>query len=595
MISYWLSVLSAGLLIFRTHGCTETLTPAARWKAYWIARRLPICLRCAVYVYASTFTFDSPALSQTVALTDYRSSAVGRDQAPERVDQSSPGDWGDQLDGTYVNPILPGDFSDIDAIRVGQNFYMFSSTMQYSPGVVILHSKDLVNWKIIGHVVKDLTVIDPELGWNKMGRAGRGVWAGGLRYHEGKFWVYFGTPDQGIYVSTATNPAGPWTPVHLVLAEAGWDDPCPFWDDDGQGYLVATHFLAEGNQQLKYNIHLFKMTSDGTQLVAASDEIIHQSRGSEANKLYKINGLYYHYYSEVAREGRVIMMERSHNLRGPWESRQLIHVNAAVDKEPNQGGLIQLASGSWYFLSHQGHGDWEGRAGVLLPVTWRDGWPLIGHVGRDGIGNMVWRGKKPIAGFPRTKLAAIDDFNSPLLKPEWEWNYQPDDAKWSLADRPGFLRLHAFPPTRPGDFKTVGNIITQRSFRTRQNEFTVKLDLAGMADGQEAGIAHFAKTYATLSVVQDGTVRRLNFNSDGARVSGPIIKANVIWLRSEWDFDGASQFSFSVDGRSFESFAQPYQLTWGNYRGDRIGIFSTNSSGVSGYLDVDSVKYHIQR
>jgi beta-xylosidase len=556
--------------------------------------RIAFWQRCIVGAWTAALTFATFGISQEGASAGSLRSPQGKDKMPEMVDQPSLGSWGDQRNGTYVNPILPGDFSDIDAIRVGKDFYMFSSTMQYSPGVVILHSKDMVNWKIIGHVVKDLTLIDPELNWDKMSRAGRGIWAGGLRYHAGKFWVYFGTPDQGIFVSTATNPAGPWTPVQLILPEAGWDDPCPFWDDDGQGYLVATHFQAEGQQQTKYNVHLFKMTLDGSHLVAASDVIIHQSRGSEANKLYKINGLYYHYYSEVAREGRVIMMERSRNLKGPWEIRQLIHVNAAVDKEPNQGGLIELPSGKWYFISHQGHGDWEGRAGVLLPVTWIDGWPLIGRVGSDGIGNMIWSAKKPIAGFPRTELAPSDNFNSPLLKPEWEWNYQPDDTKWSLTERPGFLRLRAFPSIRSGDFKTVGNVITQRSFRTRRNEVTVQLDLAGMADGQEAGIAHFARTYATLSVVQDGTARRLAFNANGIREPGRLVTGSNLWLRSSWGVDGISQFSFSVDGRSFQMIGQLYQLTWGNYRGDRIGIFTSNSTGASGYLDVKNVRYRIQ-
>ncbi len=505
----------------------------------------------------------------------------------------SDGDWGDQGDGTYVNPILPGDFSDIDVIRAGRDFYMMSSTMQYSPGLVILHSKDLVNWTILGHVIKDITVIDPELSWKKMSRAGRGIWAGALRYHAGRFWVYFGTPDQGLYVSTAKNPAGPWSPVHLILSQTGWDDPCPFWDDDGQGYLVATHFQAEGPQQTKYNIHLFKMNADGDELVAASDRIIHQSRGSEANKLYKINGFYFHYYSEVAPEGRVGMMERSRSLSGPWEIHQLIHVHAAADKEPNQGGLVELPSGKWYFVTHQGRGDWEGRAGVLLPVTWVDGWPILGRVGADGIGNMVWRARKPIEGFSRSYVSASDDFSSPVLRPEWEWNYQPDATKWSLTERPGFLRLHAFPPLRPGDFNSIGNVITQRSLRTRRNQVMVRIDLSGMVDGQQAGLAHFAKTYGTLRIVQAEGIRRLMFISNRTSLSGPVIHNRVIWLRSEWGFDGVSQFLFSTDGHTFQKFGQPYQLTWGSYRGDRIGIFTFNSTGPAGFVDVDEVQYQI--
>jgi beta-xylosidase len=140
---------------------------------------------------------------------------------------------------TYTNPVLPGDFSDLDAIRVGDDFYAISSTFQYSPGMVVLHSRDLVHWSYWGHVVKDLTALDPELNWDRMGRAGRGIWAGSIREHAGRFFVYFGTPDQGIFMASAANPAGPWTAPKLILAAAGWDDPCPFWDEDGKAYLVG--------------------------------------------------------------------------------------------------------------------------------------------------------------------------------------------------------------------------------------------------------------------------------------------------------------------------------------------------------------------
>lgn len=501
---------------------------------------------------------------------------------------------GDQGDGTYANPVMPGDFSDLDVIRVGGEYYAISSTLQYAPGMVILHSMDLVNWKIIGHVVTNLSVIDPELNWDKMNRPGRGVWAGAIRYRHGRFWVYFGTPDQGIFMSTATTPAGPWTQVKLVLSAAGWDDPCPFWDDDGQGYLVTTHFGPEGTAGTPYNIHLFKMNPAGDQVLKESDRVIHRSEGSEANKLYKIHGRYYHFYSEVTPEGRIIMMERSQNLNGPWQMRQLIHVNAATDKEPNQGGLIQLPTGKWYFLSHQGNGDWEGRAGVLLPVTWIKGWPIIGRVGEDGIGNMIWRGKKPIQGFPRTTLAASDNFDAPDLKVEWEWNYQPRANKWSLTDRPGFLRLYAFPPLRLKDFDTIGNVLTQRAFRTRHNEATVKLDISGMVDGQEAGLAHFASSYCTIGVVQLGSARTLTYNHNGERVPGPVLPGNVVFLRSAWGIEGNNQFSYSTDGRTFQPFGGSCELTWGSYRGDRVGIFTVNQNAAVGHLDVDSFQYFTQ-
>ena len=419
---------------------------------------------------------------------------------------------------------------------VGTDYYAVSSTFQYSPGVVVLHSKDLVNWTILGHAVDDLTLIGPDLNWDRMNRYGAGIWAGSLRYHGGKFRVYFNTPDEGFFMTTAPSPAGPWAPVHCLWRTSGWDDPCPFWDDDGQGYLVATHY-ADG-----YKIHLFKMSADGKSLRLDSDRVIHQSDGSEANKLYKINGLYYHLFSEVHGEGRVVMMERAKSLDGPWETRQLNHVNGAVDKEPNQGGLLELPDGRWYFVTHQGRGDWEGRAMCLLPVTWTDGWPLIGKIGADGIGGMVWRARKPILGFPLTAIQAGDEFSAKTLGPQWEWNYQPRPEKWSLTERPGFLRLHAFAPLVPGDFKKAGNTLTQRAMRTSRSEVTVKLDLAGMADGQQAGLAHYAAAWCLFGVVQGGGARTLTVNDGGHATPGPAIMQDALWLRSAWGYDGQSRF-----------------------------------------------------
>jgi beta-xylosidase len=501
--------------------------------------------------------------------------------------------WGDQGNGTYFNPVMPADVSDLDAVRVGSDFYAISSTFQYSPGVLILHSSDLVNWRIIGHIVPDITAISPAMNWDRMDRAGRGIWAGSIRFHKRRFWVFFGTPDEGFFMSTAPTASGPWTPVVALGPGPGWDDPCPFWDDDDQLYLVATHFAEEPPSNVPYNIHLFKLSPDGERILTAWDRIIHQSSGSEANKLYKINGLYYHLFSEVHSEGRVVMMERSASLAGPWETRQLIHVNPQVDKEPNQGGLVQLATGQWYFLTHQGTGDWEGRAGALLPVTWIDGWPVLGNPGPDGVGNMLWTGKIPLPGHTRSPLAVSDDFDATTLDPAWEWNYQPRAVEWSLTERPGYLRLHAFPALRAGDFSSIGNVLTQRSLRTIGNEVTVKLDLNGMVEGQEAGIAHFAETFCTLGVVQTGHIRTLTSNHNGERTQGPALTQSTLWLRSTWDFAGVSRFAYSTDGATFAPFGPACRLTWGHYRGDRIALFTVNQLGSTGSIDFDSFYYRV--
>jgi beta-xylosidase len=490
---------------------------------------------------------------------------------------------------TYTNPVLPGDFSDLDAIRVGDDFYAISSTFQYSPGMVVLHSKDLVHWSYLGHVVQDITALDPELNYDRMGRAGRGIWAGSIREHAGRFFVYFGTPDQGIFMASAAHPAGPWTSPKLILADAGWDDPCPFWDEDGRAYLIATHFALEPSNGKTYNIHLFAMDPQGDALIAGRDHILHQSRGSEANKLYKIHGLYFHFFSEVRPEGRVVIMERAESLDGPWEERQVIHVHPKIDKEPNQGGLIELASGKWYFLSHQGTGDWEGRAGVLLPVTWIDGWPVMGRVGKDGIGNMVWTANAPIPFDGHTNgLAVSDNFDGPELKPAWEWNSQPNPGLWNLSDRPGFLRLFAAPALHADDLRTVPDILTQRALRSAHSTATVKIDLVGMQDGQQAGLMHYAQHMCALAVSRKGQTLVIGFASDNSYPAATPIAAKQVWLRSNWGWDGVGRFSYSTDGVGFFPIGTPCKAGWAFYRGDRIGIYTT---GPSGYIDLDAFQY----
>ena len=505
---------------------------------------------------------------------------------------SSNGKWGDQGNATFVNPILPGDFSDLDAIRVGDDFYAISSTMQYSPGMAVLHSSDLVNWQIVGHVVSDLTALDPELGWSRMNRDGRGIWAGSIRYHDGHFWVYFGTPDGGIYMARASHPEGTWSSPKLVIAARGWDDPCPFWDDDGKGYLVTTRTDADEDGQ-KYRIHLFSMNAGNDGIVEGTDRVIHQSRGSEANKLYKIGGVYFHYFSEVKPEGRVAMMERSNHLQGPWEVRQLNHVHGLVDKEPNQGGLIQLKDGSWWFLTHQGRGDWEGRAGALLPITWLDGWPIIGRPGPDRIGEMVWGGSKPIRKKSTSGLFASDSLRERSLSPEWEWRYQPKPDAWSLTGRG--LRLQALIPisSKPG-FAGVRDVVTQRAARSSKAEVTVKVSLSGLADGQEAGLAHFAKTSCRLAIVQNEGVRTLKRIDQPGSIVVPVLTAKSLWLRSAWGVEGVARFSYSFDGLVFTEIGDSCQLTWGSYRGDRIGLYTLNSNSERGYADFSDFRYVIE-
>jgi beta-xylosidase len=498
--------------------------------------------------------------------------------------------WGDQGDGTYLNPVLPADYSDIDCIRVGSDYYAISSTMQYSPGMVILHSKDMVNWEIIGHVVSDVSTISPAMNWDQMNRYGRGIWAGSIRYYNNKFWVYFPTPDEGIFMTTATSAAGPWAPATNVISASGWDDCCPFWDDNGQGYLVATQFSNN------YTTYIYQMSPDGTQIITSTGTQINQGSNREANKLYKINGIYYHMFSTVVSGARFLMMQSSTtSILGPYTASQQLHEPDTISNQPNQGGLVQAENGNWYFYTHHGTGAWEGRCNSLLPVTWINNWPIIGTVDANGIGAMTWSGTKPVAGAPLLTPATSDEFNETTLPPQWEWNYQPRAGYWSLTSRSGWLRLTAFMPLATDDLTQAGDTLTQRSFRTNYNQVITKLDLTGMTDGQKTGLCHFNATNpASFGAIQSKGVRSLELKVGSTITSGPVLSGTNLWLGSTWGLDGVSQFSYSTDGVTFTNFGSTYQLTFEDYRGDRIGVYCYNNLTNSGQVDVDYFRYNIQ-
>lgn len=501
--------------------------------------------------------------------------------------------WGDQGDGSFVNPIIPADYSDLDAIRVGDTYYAISSTLHMSPAMVILRSADMVNWTTIGHAVPDLAMLgEEELGWQRMGSYGLGMWAGAIRHHGGRFYTYFASPKSGLYVTTAERAEGPWSPPHSLLREPGFDDPCPFWDDDGTAWLVMTRFGADPVTGKHYVISLYRMSPDGMTLDRASALPIQSSAGSEASKLYKFGKLYCHYFSEVKAEGRVPMMKRATSLRGLAEARavQLGHVDAPVDREPNQGGLLQARDGTWWFLTHQGHGDWEGRAMCLLPVTWTNGWPIVGRPGADGIGTMVWESRKPIRS-RRPPLPDLSDDFTHGLKPIWEWNHASRRDAFSLTERPGWLRLKAFPPAFPG-LRGVGNMLTQRSWRTADNRASVVLDLSSMVDGQTAGLSHFSAAGAWIGVRQAAGQRTLCFGRGETVQQGPQIDRPRIGLATRWGNDGRAIFEHDGSGR-FERFGEPYDLKWQDYRGDRVGLFTWNDNAMRGHADFSDFRYRI--
>ena len=507
--------------------------------------------------------------------------------------------WGEQPDGTYRNPVIPTDYSDLDCICVGDDYYAISSTMQFSPGMTILHSRDLVNWEIVGNAVSDLSQISDAMTWREMDRYGRGIWAGSLRYHKGRFYLFFGTPDEGFFMTTARKAEGPWEPLTPLLREKGWDDCSAIWDQEEQAWFVGTHF-ADG-----YKTYLFRMAKDGHSIDRNSARLVNEGYGREASKLIWHDGYYYLVFSEHRDGiGRYVMAKRDRKMTGGFSEERQLLLPCREANEPNQGGIIEAPSRvggevQWYFLTHHGTGDWSGRIVSLLPVEWVDGWPMMGDRKDGDLGRMVWQSVMPESENNKVKseklyLQRSDDFNASSLPPQWQWNYQPRADKWSLTEHKGWLRLYAFQPLEAGKFLKVGNTLTQRSFRTAQNEVIVKLDISHTADGLHAGLCHFAANSASLGIVNEGGVNYLEWTDNDQRTRLQTISSTILYLRSTWGLDGKSQFTYSLDGDHYTSLGQ-YQLSWGFYRGDRIGIYCFNEQGEQGYIDVDYFHYDMSQ
>lgn len=521
----------------------------------------------------------------------------------------------------FRNPVIPSDYSDPDVIRVGEDYYGIASTFCFSPGMILIHSKDLVNWEIIGHVVDDISFLNPDLGWERMKGYYNGIWAGSLRYHDGVFYCHFATPKGGWFVARTDDIRGKWKVEAMrdangkQLRGSGWDDPCPIWDEDGQAYIIASNFGKD------WFPHIFKMSADGTQLLDAviregcdlsknmeliGGYVVKPFRTAEAAKLYKWNGTYYIYFSEVrmihGNRVRVPVMRRSKDIYGPYEEMLLLHSQGKeADKEPNQGAIVDNTEGNWFFVTHHGTGDFDGRVVSVLPVEWKDGWPMIGvDSDADGVGEMVWEMERPVAARFEGRLRTSDDFSSGELSPQWEFNHQPREGMWTLAGRPGFMRLHAFPQLRPGDFFSTGNVLSQRYVRWDSAAAGICIDVEGMADGQEAGLAHFngGKDYAGLGVRRDKGRMYLVFSRKyaGQAVYESIIaelpgQSRRLWLRSDMDFDGIATFSWSRNGKRYRDCGEAFRLKWGSYRGDRIGIYTFNNRAEDGFVDVDWFRY----
>lgn len=488
---------------------------------------------------------------------------------------------------TYRNPILFADYSDPDVIRVGNDFYLIASSFHFVPAIPILHSTDLVHWEIVGHVVPRLTM-SPAYDMAQETRYGGGVWAPSVRFHKGLFYIYFPTPGEGIFVSTASSMRGPWSAPVVVLAGHGYEDPCPFWDDDGNAYLVHS-VLGAGP------LILHRMSPDGKHLLDAGKVIVEDRvhlRTLEGPKLYKRNGWYYIFapFGGVAEGSQAVL--RSRHIDGPYDDRVVLAQGSTDVNGPHQGGWVDDTSGNAWFVHFQQRG-WHGRIVWLEPMAWQDDWPLMGTAvaTRSDPGEPVLTYRAPAHRklSPDIRPRTSDEFSALTLAPLWEWNHNPDNSRWSLTERRGFLRLH---PGVADSLLHARNTLTEM-LQDEAAEITVRLDTTHLADGDRAGLSAFDRSLTSIGVVREGARRSLFFsNSTTMETTGPTVHASVVLLRVRMKATTAT-YSYSVDqGRSFEALGTPVKLQFSWWKGARPALFAFNTKGVSqGSADFDWVHY----
>lgn len=493
-------------------------------------------------------------------------------------------------DGTFTNPILWGDWPDPDVMRVGDTFYMVSTSMHYVPGCPILKSKNLVDWEMAGYAVAHYDE-DPRYDLEGGSLYLNGAWASSIRYHNGRFYVFFCTPygwgrDTGHFsVCEAERPEGPWT--RTIFPEYLYD-PGVLFDDDGRIYVVhgqGTLYVTELNADLKSVKGEARQIWSG----AVSNRKGDRSGGAEGSHVYKIDGMYYITCPAGGTEGWQVCL-RSKSIYGPYESKVIM--DDATSYPPNglhQGGMVQLQDGSWWFIIMQDRGP-IGRVAHLVPVNWQDGWPMLGADGHDvGTYPLPVTAKRSAIKVPAT----TDEFDRKQLGLQWQWNHNPDPARWSLTERRGYLRLHA---SHADKLDMARNTLTQR-VQGPLSQGTVELDITGLKDGSVAGFGIFQRPYAYLAVTQQNGRRTLAYyeNDELRETAVADLHTDRIWLRARTtDRDFTARFYFSLDGTHFQPVGDAFHMELGlAWTGNRFALFhfSRSDEGVGAAADFNWFRF----
>lgn len=505
----------------------------------------------------------------------------------------------DNGNGTYSNPLFYEEFEDPDVIRVGDDYYLAGTTMHMNPAVQIMHSKDLVNWELAGYCMDRLD-LGPAFRLEGGNIYGRGIWAPCIRYHKGMFYIFSNVNGAGLQVFRSKSIKGPWEHNQLP----GRHDMSVLFDDDGKIYIIS----GAGSP---YPIE--ELTPD---LKSFVPDVRHQlvGRMGEGHHLYKINGKY---VDVSAIPGGPVdqMVAVADSIDGPWKIERMVQgesmgVTATAPARAqasdrglwiHQGGMCDTPSGEWWSIIMSDHGS-AGRMVSLVPITWDNGFPLIGLPGNLRKAPNTWI--KPNTGYtqePKPAFIHDDNFDSGKLNPLWQWNHVPDDSKWSITEKPGVLRLHSLPAT---NFWSARNSLCQRP-PGPESIMAVEMDTAGMVASDTAGLALLSTPYAWIGVVKtaEGTTLQMFRGVGGGRRGGAVASTNTptmgptnppshLWLRVACNFDtDEAIFSWSADGKQFTPLGNPFTTTFQltTFQGVRPALFNYNTSGQpGGYADFDN-------
>ncbi|MGN0514786.1 MAG: glycoside hydrolase 43 family protein [Lachnospiraceae bacterium] len=527
---------------------------------------------------------------------------------------------GDLGNGMYENPILYADYSDPDVCRVGEDYFMTASSFCNSPGLPLLHSKDLVNWKVVNYVVDKVPTARYDAPIH-----GCGVWAPSIRYHEGTYYVCFPMPDEGIYMCTTKDPFGKWSEPVNIRPGAGWIDPCPFWDDDGRAYLVAG--VAKSRIGYKSVLHMVEMQPDGMGLIGEEVKIFDGNENDqhtiEGPKLYKRNGWYYVFAPAGGVKTGWQTVLRSRNIFGPYEYKVVMRQGNSDVNGPHQGAWIDTVTGEDWFIHFQDvYG--AGRIIHLQPMSWVDDWPVIG-IAKDGndYGEPVKQYRKPDVGnvnWPVCEPDTSDDFKKNSLGLQWQWNANFKE-EWCEFTGDG-LKLNAvtgFNNTPIGD---LPNLLLQK-WPAPQFCCVTKLDISHLESGDMTGVISMGMKYGAFTITrQDDRLNLLFVNGvqkygkilaeqteeEAGNVETVALKDNEnVYVRYSVRRVGKQDLNENEKGFPLEEVVFEYSFDGENYRtagsmhavpgrwvGVKNGMFCIRKAdGNGGYVLAKNVEYSI--